>query len=148
MFWTTCASAISMTSRGWSPRVSSGGTTNGSRARGRDLIVLEHLAMSTLRSASRFASGTRARWPQLAIGERLLQKTPESETRGCYGNANTKRLLPLLGRSSGVNWRKLAVVAARPVLTAMYCRPSTAKLIGKPETGDPRLISQSTSPVS
>ena len=45
----------------------------------------------------------------------------------------------MLGRSSGVNWRKLAVVAARPVLTAMYWRPSTAKLIGKPETGDPEV---------
>ena len=38
----------------------------------------------------------------------------------CYGNAKTKGLFPSLGRSSGINWRKLAVVAARPVLTAMY----------------------------
>ena len=39
-------------------------------------------------------------------------------------------------------------VAAVPVLTATYWRPSTAKVIGKPVTGEPRLISHSTSPVS
>ena len=43
-----------------------------------------------------------------------------------FCNAKTNRLFPLLGRSSGVNCRKLAVVAAGPVPTAMYCRPSTA----------------------
>ena len=79
-----------------------------------------------------------------------LVREPRHLRNGCghYGNAKTKRSFPMLGRNSGVNCRKLAVVAARPVLTAMYCRPSTAKLIGKPETRDPRLISQSTSPVS
>ena len=38
------------------------------------------------------------------------------------GSANTKRLLPALGRNSGVRSRKRGV----PVLTATYCRPSTA----------------------
>ena len=35
-----------------------------------------------------------------------------------------------------------------PVLTATYCVPSTAYVIGKPVTPEPRLISQRTSPVS
>ena len=38
------------------------------------------------------------------------------------GSANTNRLLPRLGRSSGVRSMKRGV----PVLTATYCRPSTA----------------------
>ena len=42
------------------------------------------------------------------------------------GSANTNRLLPLLGRSSDVSCRKLAVATAGPVPTATYCRPSTA----------------------
>ena len=37
------------------------------------------------------------------------------------GRANTKRLLPTLGRSSGVRPERRA-----PVLAATYCRPSTA----------------------
>ena len=39
------------------------------------------------------------------------------------GSANTKRLLPELGRISGVRPMNLE---ALPVLTATYCRPSTA----------------------
>ena len=35
-----------------------------------------------------------------------------------------------------------------PVLTATYWRPSTAYVTGKPDTDEPRLISQRISPVS
>ena len=34
------------------------------------------------------------------------------------------------------------------MLTATYCRPSTANVIGNPVIGEPRLTSHSTSPVS
>ena len=47
-------------------------------------------------------------------------------TGECYGSANTNRLFPELGRSSGVNPMKWADVPPVPVLTATYCRPSTA----------------------
>ncbi len=46
------------------------------------------------------------------------------------GNANTNRLLPSPGRSSGVNLRRFEVDSARPVLTATYCCPATEKLTG------------------
>ena len=46
--------------------------------------------------------------------------------RVIYGSANTNRLLPALGRSSGVRRMKPDAVPAEPVLTATYCRPSTA----------------------
>jgi len=52
-------------------------------------------------------------------------------------------LFPALGRISGVRRTNPDAVVALPVLTATYCRPSTAKLIGKPVTEDPRLISHS-----
>ena len=39
-----------------------------------------------------------------------------------YGNANTNKLFPWLGLSSGVRLTNRWV----PVLTATYCRPSTA----------------------
>ena len=42
-------------------------------------------------------------------------------TAGVYsGSANTNRLLPALGRSSGVSPMKPEAVAALPVLTATY----------------------------
>ena len=48
---------------------------------------------------------------------------------GCgraHGKPNTNRLLPALGRSSGVRPVKWADVPPEPVLTATYWRPSTA----------------------
>ena len=45
---------------------------------------------------------------------------------GYSGKPNTNRLLPLLGRSSGVRRVKPDAVPEGPVLTATYCRPSTA----------------------
>ena len=42
------------------------------------------------------------------------------------GSANTKRVLPALGRSSGVRRLKAPDVSERPVLTATYWRPSWA----------------------
>ena len=51
-----------------------------------------------------------------------------------FGKANTKMLLPVLGRSSGVKAKRRLVVSAVPVLTATYCRPLTAYVIGKPVT--------------
>ena len=44
---------------------------------------------------------------------------------GRYGNAKTKMLLPMLGRSSGVSGRK-DIGLPVPVLATTYCRPSTA----------------------
>ena len=45
---------------------------------------------------------------------------------GPQGRAKTKRLLPKLRRSSGVRPKRPPEVPATPVLTATYCRPSTA----------------------
>ena len=42
------------------------------------------------------------------------------------GKAKTNRLLPMLGRSSGVRGVKYTTVRELPVLTATYCRPSIA----------------------
>ena len=42
------------------------------------------------------------------------------------GNANTNRLFPALGVISGVSRMNPDAVPAVPVLTATYCRPSTA----------------------
>ena len=46
--------------------------------------------------------------------------------RTISGSANTKRLFPALGRISGVSPMNPEAVPAVPVLTATYCRPSTA----------------------
>ena len=54
-----------------------------------------------------------------AAGSSGYMATPECRYSG---RAKTNRLLPLLGRSSGVSSRKRPV----PTLTATYCRPSTA----------------------
>ena len=42
------------------------------------------------------------------------------------GNANTKMLLPLLGRSSGVIALQRDALPPVPVPATTYCRPSTA----------------------
>ena len=47
-------------------------------------------------------------------------------TLSCSGNANTNRLFPALGRSSGVSPVKCDDVPPEPVLTATNWRPSTA----------------------
>ena len=52
------------------------------------------------------------------------EASPRS-TQG-QGNANTNRLFPALGRSSGVNPVKCDEVPPEPVLTATNCCPSTA----------------------
>ena len=51
-----------------------------------------------------------------------FSKASQSRT----GRANTNRLFPALGRSSGVSPMKPDAVAALPVLTATNWRPSTA----------------------
>ena len=43
-----------------------------------------------------------------------------------YGNAKTKMLLPLLGRSSGVSRMLSRELSDDPVLATTYCLPSTA----------------------
>ena len=58
-------------------------------------------------------------WTTTAAGSSGYMATPECRYSG---RAKTNRLLPLLGRSSGVSSRKRPV----PTLTATYCRPSTA----------------------
>ena len=63
------------------------------------------------------------------------------------GSANTNRLLPALGRISGVRRINPDAVAALPVLTATYCRPSTAKLIGKPLTGEHDFLIDNNGPL-
>ena len=55
-----------------------------------------------------------------------LDKESISHVQSPSGSANTKSVLPALGRSSGVRPTKPEAVAAEPVLTATYCRPSTA----------------------
>ena len=45
---------------------------------------------------------------------------------GLHGNANTNTLFPALGVISGVSRMNPDAVPAVPVLTATYCRPSTA----------------------
>ena len=45
-------------------------------------------------------------------------------------------LLPMLGRSSGVSARN-DIGLPVPVLATTYCLPSTAYVIGKPDTEDP-----------
>ena len=59
----------------------------------------------------------------LAGGEDDLTE-PSQTIATCQGSANTNRLLPTLGRSSGVSRRLVPPPA--PVLTATYWRPSTA----------------------
>ena len=54
----------------------------------------------------------------------------------------------MLGRNSGVSGAKYTRVRELPVLTATYCRPSTANVIGNPVIGEPRFTSHNTSPVS
>ena len=49
--------------------------------------------------------------------------------------------------SSGVTRRAAPATSERPVVTATYCLPSTANDTGKPLTGAPRFVSQSTLPV-
>ena len=57
---------------------------------------------------------------------RTCPRRPDANPAGYSGSAKTNRLLPLLGRNSGVSRRKLGVVAALPVPTATYWRPPTA----------------------
>jgi len=47
-----------------------------------------------------------------------------------YGSANTNIWLPLPGLSSGVSVITLPATSEGPVLTATYCLPSTANVIG------------------
>ena len=56
------------------------------------------------------------------------EASPEHPPRdgAFHGKPNTNRLLPTLGRSSGVRRVKPDAVPELPVLTATYCRPSTA----------------------
>ena len=53
----------------------------------------------------------------------------------------------VLGVSSGVSRFAPIAVNDEPVLTATYCLPATAKVIGYPEIGEPRFTSHSTLPV-
>ena len=46
--------------------------------------------------------------------------------RGGYGSAKTNRLLPRLGRSSGVRRMLSCELSDEPVLATTYCTPSTA----------------------
>src|ERR1039458_3753301 len=67
-----------------------------------------------------------------------------------YGRAKTYTALPLAGgRSSGAivdgTWRGLP--PPRPVVTAMYCFPSTLKETGKPCTEVPRRVFHTIAPV-
>src|SRR5262245_11769299 len=63
------------------------------------------------------------------------------------GRANTKMLLPLLVRTSGVNRAVPPPASEVPVLTVMYCLPLMAYEIGYPVTLEPRFTSQRTLPV-
>lgn len=47
-----------------------------------------------------------------------------------YGRANTKMLLALLGCSSGASVLSPELTSELPVLTATYCLPFTAYVIG------------------
>ena len=51
---------------------------------------------------------------------------PRRRRSSQFCSAKTNRLLPALGRSSGVRRVKPDAVPDVPVLTATYCRPSTA----------------------
>ena len=53
---------------------------------------------------------------------RLGAWTPDAQS----GKANTNKLLPMLGRSSGVSRANACELPDGPVLIATYCRPSTA----------------------
>src|SRR5690606_16402385 len=67
---------------------------------------------------------------------------------GGYGNANTNTAARLSSAgSSGVMRRDVIAFREGPVVTATYCFPSTANVIGKPLTGPPMFVSHSTSPV-
>ena len=61
--------------------------------------------------------------PRFAV-RRLLRT--DTDQRPGQGNANTKSVLPSLGRSSGVMRLNIADVSDWPVLTATYCRPPAA----------------------
>ena len=65
----------------------------------------------------------------------LGQRVPRAWLGGAHdsdhrGNEKTNRLLPVLGLSSGVSASAPDATSDDPVLTATYCRPSTAKLTG------------------
>ena len=64
--------------------------------------------------------------PAAAPPSRPRCEAERARYAGYSGRTNTNRLLPALGRSSGVRRVKPDAVPAVPVLTATYCRPSTA----------------------
>ena len=68
--------------------------------------------------------------PEHAASDPDLKQRFEEPRGTCYrfcgGRAKTKILFPVLGCSSGVSRNMPNGVPAVPVLTATYCRPSTA----------------------
>ena len=65
--------------------------------------------------------------PKTRAPRRLRRTLPDVTDRaGHSGSANTKRLLPLLGRSSGVIAAQREALPPTPVPAATYWRPSTA----------------------
>ena len=57
---------------------------------------------------------------QVGATSQTYRPASERQCQSPSGSANTNRLLPALGRSSGVKGRRAEVVTAVPVLTATY----------------------------
>lgn len=75
-----------------------------------------------LAAARKYLDGLHSCFELLAEYPMLGRRADRIE---CQGSANTNRLLPELGRSSGVSPDRRAADRL-PVLAATYCRPSTA----------------------
>ncbi len=91
--------------------------------------VADTVLLLVLRMHSRLHSETMRRRPSRWRGrdEHPFPRTNAvARLQSDSGNAKTKRLFPALGRISGVRRMNPDAVAALPVLTATYWRPSTA----------------------
>ena len=99
----------------------------GARRRSRSVA---HGGVCALRQRQRNPEGGASVPIETAPGGRekntRVTRREKGASRACQGSAKTKRLLPALGRSSGVRRMNPEAVAAEPVLTATYCRPATA----------------------
>ena len=75
-----------------------------------------------------YASCTRAATEDRTLSFTFIHvwRSGNSRITKCQGSANTNRLFPALGRSSGVSPVKCDDVPPEPVLTATNWRPSTA----------------------
>ena len=94
------------------------GRTGGFRATRRPPAAARSVAVS---------SGARVPAPKTRARRRPRRTLPDVTARvGHSGSANTKRLLPLLGRSSGVIAAQREALPPTPVPAATYWRPSTA----------------------